>query len=74
MDTKLSKVVQLAQAQPGVVGITIISQRPGGDFLAACVNRGGHLCDPRNWDTHATAEDALDDLALKLAQMAPAAR
>lgn len=51
----------------GLGGIAIVDQ--GGKttpFMAACLTRGGDVCDPRNFDTHATPDAALTDLARKL--------
>jgi hypothetical protein len=54
----------------GLGGIAIIDQGGGPrPYVAMCVNRSGRLTGPRNKEPHASADDALLDLACKLRRM-----
>ncbi len=52
----------------GLMGVCVIHQ--GGrnkPYMAACISADtGRICDPRNWDTHQSAEAAVTDLARQL--------
>lgn len=60
------QAIELARAA-GHNGICVWRQGPG-QYLAACLNRGGEMDEPRNWDTHPTPEAAVADLYRVLAE------
>ncbi len=61
----LEKIVKDSR-QLGLMGVAIVYQGGATPYMAACLGQSGDVCDPRNYDTHATAESALSDLGQKL--------
>jgi hypothetical protein len=58
--------VTRAARDRGFMGITVIHQGGRKPYLAACMDREGRICDPRNYVTQDTPEAALADLHRQL--------
>lgn len=60
----LSALVAEAR-KAGFKGVALWSN-DGRTYMAACTNKHGAICDPRNWDDQPTPEAALTDLFQRL--------